>query len=579
MVGPYRLLGRLGRGGMGQVYLGRSSGGRRVAVKVIRPELADDVEFRARFAREVAAARGVSGMFTALLLDADTEADQPWLATAYVPGPSLAEAVATDGPLPAHTVLGLAAGLAEGLQAIHQAGVVHRDLKPSNVLLAADGPRVIDFGISRAREASMLTVSGVIVGTPGFLSPEQAKGRPVGPPSDIFSLGGVLTYAATGTGPFGSGAPDAMVYRVVELEPELSEVPDELRLIIGRCLAKDPAARPTAAELLTELDHLGADIGVATPEWLPAAVADSLARYSPTDEVPAAAGPEPAADEPAAAGSDTVDVHVPTGPKPTIPPPASPSEASPSGSRRRLVLTAVAAAVLIAGLGVGASVAFSDSPHKVAGGPAPSVIASTGRASAAATRTTSPPRSASATPKHSAPPKRTATHKAAHRAATPTRTPATSSGTTPASSPATETGGTAPTQAAPTQAAPTTAGPTTQAPAPKPHPSPTPTSAAPAPQQISGESGVTFYSCSNEGSVDSIPGGSPVSFTFSNDSSADIGVYALTATGGAGGGETVGPHSSSAPGATADQAWIVENASGACLGIVRVDGSGGVTVS
>src|SRR5216683_1330431 len=176
VIGPYRLVGHLGGGGMGQVFLGLSAGGRPVAVKVIRAELAADQEFRVRFGREVAAARRVSGLFTALVVDADVSGPVPWLATAYVAGPSLAKAVADEGPLPVASVLTLAAGLVEGLEAIHAAGLVHRDLKPSNVLLADDGPRVIDFGISRVAEASMLTQSGTVMGSPGFMSPEQAEG-------------------------------------------------------------------------------------------------------------------------------------------------------------------------------------------------------------------------------------------------------------------------------------------------------------------------------------------------------------------------------------------------------------------
>ena len=204
-IGPYWLERRLGSGGMGRVYLGRSPGGRQVAIKVIRPDLAEDADFRARFAREVSAARKVSGIFTASVVDADLEGPVPWLATSYIAGPSLADAVATRGPMPESFVLRLAAGLAEGLSAIHAAGVVHRDLKPSNVLLADDGPRLIDFGISRSMEASALTQTGTVVGSPGFMSPEQTQGREVGPPSDIFSLGAVLTFAATGEGPFGQG--------------------------------------------------------------------------------------------------------------------------------------------------------------------------------------------------------------------------------------------------------------------------------------------------------------------------------------------------------------------------------------
>jgi len=252
-IGPYWLEGRLGSGGMGRVYLGRSPGGRNVAIKVIRSDLAESPDFRARFAREVAAARKVSGIFTAPVVDADLEGPVPWLATAYVAGPSLADAVADRGPMPAALVLRLAAGLAEGLAAIHSVGVVHRDLKPANVLLAEDGPRLIDFGISRSMETSALTRTGMVVGSPGFMSPEQAEGRPVGPPSDVFSLGAVLTFAATGEGPFGEGSTVALLYRVVTSEPYTQGVPDEIRPLIERCLAKDPRQRPTAAQLLDRL--------------------------------------------------------------------------------------------------------------------------------------------------------------------------------------------------------------------------------------------------------------------------------------------------------------------------------------
>src|SRR5581483_8490920 len=292
-VGPYRLLGRLGSGGMGHVYLGRSAGGRLVAVKIIRPELAGEPGFRARFAREVVAARHVSGLFTALVIDADVQGPMPWLATAYVPGPSLAEAVEQHGRLPAASVLTLAAGLAEGLQGIHAAGVVHRDLKPSNVLLADDGPRVIDFGISRATEASMLTQSGTVMGSPGFMSPEQAEGRAVGPSSDVFSLGAVLTFAAGGEGPFGSGPTPALLYRVVHCEPDTTHLPAEIRPLVERCLAKDPAQRLTTSDLLAEL-------GAAEPvaDWLPAPITEVFHRYVP----PPPPSPPVAAGSAAAAG-------------------------------------------------------------------------------------------------------------------------------------------------------------------------------------------------------------------------------------------------------------------------------------
>jgi hypothetical protein len=238
---------------MGQVFLGRSATGALAAVKVIRPELADEPGFRERFAREVAAAANVSGRFTALVLDADVQSATPWLATAYVAGPSLAQAVTADGPLPVPAVLSLAAGLAQGLAAIHAAGLVHRDLKPANVLLAADGPRVIDFGISRSREASMLTAAGMVVGSPGFMSPEQAIGRWVRPSSDVFSLGAVLAFAATATHPFGTGTPPMLMYRVVHHEADLSAVPERLRPLVGWCLAKDPGLRPGTGELLARL--------------------------------------------------------------------------------------------------------------------------------------------------------------------------------------------------------------------------------------------------------------------------------------------------------------------------------------
>ena len=302
-VGPYVLLGRLGSGGMGRVYLARSPGGRQVAVKVIRPQLAEDDSFRARFAREVSAARKVGGLFTAQVVDADLDSPVPWLVTAYVPGASLTEAVEQQGPLPATTVLALAAGLAEGLSAIHAAGVIHRDLKPSNVLLAPDGPRIIDFGISSALDAPSLTGTGLMIGSPGFMSPEQAEGMPVGPSSDIFSLAGVLVFASRGEGAFGSGDTAALLYRVVHGTPNLDQVPDKIRPLISRCLSRNAAARPAAAEFLAELtvaDPTAADLA----DWLPARLVELSARrvaeVSPHAAVAAEAGSgaeaEPAVD-------------------------------------------------------------------------------------------------------------------------------------------------------------------------------------------------------------------------------------------------------------------------------------------
>jgi hypothetical protein len=301
-VGPYLLLGRLGSGGMGRVYLARSPGGRQVAVKVIWPQLAEDAAFRARFAREVSAARKVGGLFTAQVVDADLDSPLPWLVTAYVPGMSLAEAVEQQGPLPTATLLALAAGLAEGLSAIHTAGVIHRDLKPSNVLLAPDGPRIIDFGISSAADATSLTGTGLMIGSPGFMSPEQAEGMPVGPFSDIFSLAGVLVFAARGEGPFGSGDTAALLYRVVHGTPNLEQLPDRIRPLVSRCLSRSGPARPTAAEFLAELVATyprAADLA----NWLPARLVElSAQRAAEADPHPAVAvDARPAADaEPAA---------------------------------------------------------------------------------------------------------------------------------------------------------------------------------------------------------------------------------------------------------------------------------------
>ncbi|AZM56336.1 hypothetical protein DMA15_30195 [Streptomyces sp. WAC 01529] len=280
-VGPYRIVARLGAGGMGRVYLGRSRGGRPVAVKVVRPDLADDTGFRHRFAREITAARRVNGAFTAGVIDADPHGSPAWLATVYVPGISLGEAVATHGPWPQERVLALGAGLAEALEVVHAARVVHRDLKPSNVLLAADGPRVIDFGISVADEASALTRSGMVVGSPGFMSPEQITGNPVTPACDVFSLGSVLVFTATGAGPFGSGLAHAVNFRAVYEEPDLQRVPNSLRAVVAKCLTKDPSRRLSVPELLEQLavTHGGRQavaMSLAEGGWLPEPVATAV---------------------------------------------------------------------------------------------------------------------------------------------------------------------------------------------------------------------------------------------------------------------------------------------------------------
>ncbi|MFG2091451.1 serine/threonine protein kinase [Spirillospora sp. NPDC048824] len=257
-IGEYRLLARLGAGGMGRVYLGRSKGGRPVAVKVIHPHLAEDPQFRRRFEQEVAAARRVGGIHTVQVVDADTGVDPPWLVTEYIAGPSLQEAVGEHGAFSEESVAGLGAGLAEGLTAIHERNVVHRDLKPGNVLLAQDGPRIIDFGIARALDATSQTTS--VVGTPGFMSPEQFRGREVGPASDVFCLAAVLAFAATARRPFGEGPIEALGYRVVNEDPDLTGVPESLLPLITAGLAKDPGDRPGLDAILdrcSELVHGG----------------------------------------------------------------------------------------------------------------------------------------------------------------------------------------------------------------------------------------------------------------------------------------------------------------------------------
>jgi serine/threonine protein kinase len=255
-VGVYRLMGRLGAGGMGRVYLGVSPGGRKVAVKLLLPEHSADTDFRRRFAREVAAARQVGGFHTAPVVDADPDADPPWMVTAYIPGPSLDAVVRNAGPLDPPALRALGAGLAEGLAAVHATGLVHRDLKPSNVIMAEDGPRIIDFGIALSLDATALTSSGVLIGTFSFMSPEQVRGERLGPETDVFSLGSVLAYAATGHGPFDSTTIPAIIHRIATEPPDLGLLSGPLRDAISACLAKNPADRPPLAYLLQFLSDV-----------------------------------------------------------------------------------------------------------------------------------------------------------------------------------------------------------------------------------------------------------------------------------------------------------------------------------
>jgi hypothetical protein len=302
-IAGYRLRSRLGAGGMGQVYLAFTAAGRPVALKVMHPQLAVDGAFRRRFEREAAAAGRVHGLYTAQVLDADPAASPPWLVTAYVPGPSLREAVQEYGPMPERTVLILMAGVSEALQAIHAAGVIHRDLKPSNVLLAPDGPRVIDFGIARAAEDTELTGTGNRIGSAHYMAPEQVAGEPVTAAADVFALGALAVYAATGRPAFGEGPELAVMYRVRHEAANLSGCPPELRLIAGRCLAKDPADRPSPAEVLAWCrNHTAGRTQQITKPWLPPALAGALPGHvaprpvpvSPPTVAAAPGGPPPA---------------------------------------------------------------------------------------------------------------------------------------------------------------------------------------------------------------------------------------------------------------------------------------------
>ncbi|WP_052397556.1 serine/threonine-protein kinase [Streptomyces sp. NRRL F-5123] len=380
VIGGYRLERRLGAGGMGVVYLGRSVSGRRLAVKVIRPELVTDEGFRVRFRREVEAARQVSGAFTAPVVDAGPDAEQPWLATLFVPGPTLHQHVTSAGPLAAAAAHRLAAGLVEALRDIHRAGLVHRDLKPGNVLLADDGPRVIDFGIARAVAAAPLTTTGVAIGTPGYMAPEQLRTGGTGPEADVFALGSVLVFATTGHGPFDGMSSDGIGYRVVHEDPDLTGLPGTLRPLVTACLAKEPGGRPTVEELLAAL---------SAPTGEPPAV-PTPSSAGPVPAEPSSAGPVPAP-VPAAADTPTrrdvptsrdaaptrpdtppVPVPAPVPPAPRLVPGAALPGARPPKRKRTAVVVSATVLALAAAVTVplvvlhdrGGGHASADSPGK-----------------------------------------------------------------------------------------------------------------------------------------------------------------------------------------------------------------------
>lgn len=369
-VGGYRLAARLGSGGMGRVYLSHTQGGRPVAIKVVHPELAEDPTFRRRFRREVEAARRVRGAYTAELIDADAQATPPWLATVYVPGPSLSEAVARRGPLPDAAVVWLIAGVAEALVAVHDAGIVHRDLKPSNVLLAADGPRVIDFGISQASGLTA-TATGNTIGTPQYMAPEQGLAGETTPATDVFALGQTAAFAALGKPLYGDGPSMTVLFRIVHSQPDLTRLPEPLRPLFALCLATEPAERATPAEILAWCraylgeeatagggpavwrEVAGLEEEVPEPVARPAAAgatsgSDTSGGAAPGDAAPSGAAPGGAA--PGGAG------HVTAAPAGAAASPATSAAAAAAGLKRRrtarvATVAAVTGALTLGGLG------------------------------------------------------------------------------------------------------------------------------------------------------------------------------------------------------------------------------------
>ncbi|MFD9407960.1 serine/threonine-protein kinase [Streptomyces sp. NPDC059989] len=387
-IGGYRLHARLGAGGMGVVYLAYTPGGRPVALKAVRREFAADPEFRERFAQEVASARRIHGLFTAQVVDSGVDDRTPWLATAYVPGPSLHEVVRRHGPLPVRTVLLLVAGIAEALQAIHRVGVVHRDLKPANVLVAGDGPRVIDFGIARAADAAALTGTGLRIGTAAFMAPEQALGLQVTPATDVFALGTLAAYVASGATPFGNGPESTALYRVVHEHPDLSRVPHDLHGLISWCLAKRPGDRPATVDLIAFV-HAHPMVGPRpefTDGWLPRPVRDEVGvPAAPPAPTPAGvdswAPTAPAAypDSAPAAHDVPAPMPVPTQvapPAPVAMPAPAAAEAPARGARRRASgraargrLPAVALAAAATLLACAGAVYYLDDPDQEGAGP------------------------------------------------------------------------------------------------------------------------------------------------------------------------------------------------------------------
>lgn len=367
-IGGFEILGRLGAGGMGSVYVGRSRGGRLVAVKVIRSGVDSDPRYRARFRHEVQALRGVASLFTAAVVDADPDGEPPWLATEFIPAPTLDEAVRTFGPLPASTLHSLGCGLAEALHAIHSGGTAHRDIKPANILLAADGPRIIDFGIAVGAEApaspddplaARLTTTGVIIGTPGYLSPEQAHGMRAGAASDVFALGCVLVFAGAGRPPFASTSLAELLRQVVQDEPYLGDLPEPLRGLAARCLAKEPEERLTAHALLERLAAIAPPL--FGPDWLPPTLQGLVAGRAAAQWQPPAppASPASPASSNAEAATETAPAR-PVVPQRPTPPPAGPPGAPAARFARRRPLAIVLSAVVAVAAAVTVPLVLAD---------------------------------------------------------------------------------------------------------------------------------------------------------------------------------------------------------------------------
>ncbi len=443
-VGSYQLLARLGAGGMGVVYLASGQDGRPVALKVLRPELTDDAEFRTRFSREVTALTRVRGVCTVRVIDADTTSARPFLVTEYAEGPSLAEYVDSRGPMDPQMLYGLATGLAEALTAIHAAGIVHRDLKPSNVLLTAGGPKVIDFGIAQVLDATAVTRAGMTVGSAGYMAPEQIMGR-AGTAADIFSWAVTIAYAASGQPPFGTGTSEVILYRILHETPDIAAVPAALHAQVAAAIDKDPHARPTAPELLSQLTRTAALPSAGSDNPTQTILAQTWHPAGPLPATPPPSRPEPLpATPPPSRPASSWNTPSWGAPPPDTRPPGTRSPDTPrrAGMRRPVLLTLVLAVAILLGAG-GAALAFA-----LSGNPSPSHNTPPGGASHSPTApATSAVTNSSAST--SSPPSSSSSSSSSSSPSSSSSSPSSSS-----SSPSATTGTTSPSQAATSTSAP-----------------------------------------------------------------------------------------------------------------------------